>query len=88
MASRLERLEAVHVDQVAAELSDRLDLLDARIGAVIAEMGRAKTLWPVALRSLEARLDDVVARAHAPHPTESELPSPNRQTRVATSSQG
>ena len=76
MASRLERLEAVHVDKVAAELSDRLDRLDARIGAVIAEMGRAKTLWPVALRSLEARLDDVVARAHAPHPTESELPQP------------
>ena len=76
MASRLERLEAVHVDKVAAELSDRLDRLDARIGAVIAEMGRAKTLWPVALRSLEARLDDVVARAHAPHPTESQLPQP------------
>jgi chromosome segregation ATPase len=76
VASRLERLEAVHVDQVAAELGDRLDRLDARIGAVIAEMGRAKTLWPVALRSLEARLDDVVARAYAPHPTESELPRP------------
>jgi hypothetical protein len=39
-------------------------------------MGRAKTLWPVALRSLEARLDDVVTRSHAPHPTESELPQP------------
>ena len=76
VASRLERLEAVHVDQVAAELSERFDRLDARIAAVIAEMGRAKTLWPVALRSLEARLDDVVARAHAPHPTESELPQP------------
>ena len=63
VASRLERLEAVHVDQVAAELSERFDRLDARIAAVIAEMGRAKTLWPVALRSLEARLDDVVARA-------------------------
>ncbi len=76
VASRLERLEAVHVDQVAAELSERFDRLDARIAAVIAEMGRAKTLWPVALRSLEARLDDVVARPHAPHPTESVLPQP------------
>ena len=74
VASRLERLEAVHVDQVAAELRERFDRLDARIAAVTAEMGRAKTLWPVALRSLEARLDDVVARAQAPHPTESELP--------------
>ena len=76
VASRLERLEAVHVDQVAAELSERFDHLDARIAAVIAEMGRAKTLWPVALRSLEARLDDVVARPHANHPTESVLPQP------------
>ena len=76
MASRLERLEAVHIDQVAAELSERFERLDARIAAVIAEMGRAKTLWPVVLRSLEARLDDVVARAHAPHSTVSEFPEP------------
>jgi chromosome segregation ATPase len=76
VASRLERLEAVHVDQVAAELRERFDCLEARVAAVIAEMGRAKTLWPVALRSMEARLDDVVARAAVSHPTESELPQP------------
>jgi chromosome segregation ATPase len=76
VASRLERLEAVHVDQVAAELRERFDRLDARVAAVIAEMGRAKTLWPVALRSMEARLDDVVARAAASRPAESELSQP------------
>ena len=31
----------------------------ARVEAVAVEIKRAKTLWPVALRSLEARLDDV-----------------------------
>jgi len=76
LAGRLERLEAVHVDQVAAELTERFDRIDSRIAAVVAEMGRAKTLWPVALRSLEARLDDLVSRPHVRDPDESEAPEP------------
>ena len=43
----------------SAELAERIDALDGRVAAVAAEIARAKTLWPVALRSLEARLDDV-----------------------------
>jgi chromosome segregation ATPase len=66
LADRLEQLEAVHVGHVAAEMTERFDRIDERVAAVAAEMGRAKTLWPVALRSLEARLDDLVTRAHHP----------------------
>ena len=74
LTGRLDRLEAVQVDQVAVELTERFDRIDLRIAAVAAEMGRAKTLWPVALRSLEARLDDLVARAHAHEAVASEAP--------------
>ena len=39
--------------------------MDQRVATVAEEVSRAKTLWPVALRSLEARLDDAVrARRH------------------------
>ncbi len=72
LAGRLERVEAVHVDRVATDLGERLDRIDARIAAVAAEMGRAKTLWPVALRSLEARLDDLVERPHRTEPDDGE----------------
>jgi hypothetical protein len=41
-----------------------VDLLDKRVAAVSAEVARAKTLWPVALRSLEARLEDVTSTRH------------------------
>jgi hypothetical protein len=43
-------------------LGERMDLVDTRVAHVAAEVSRAKTLWPVALRSLEARLDDVMQR--------------------------
>jgi chromosome segregation ATPase len=44
------------------ELGARIDLVEKRVATVAAEVGRAKTLWPVALRSLEARLDDVAPK--------------------------
>jgi chromosome segregation ATPase len=40
------------------EVSARIDLVEKRVATVAVEVSRAKTLWPVALRSLEARLDD------------------------------
>ena len=43
-------------------------MIDQRVAAVAAEVARAKTLWPVALRSLEARLDDAV-HGHRPEPS-------------------
>jgi len=49
-----------------AEIAGRIDLIDRRVGAVAAEVARAKTLWPVALRSLEARLDDAVLHTRPP----------------------
>ena len=61
VASRVDRLEGAHVADLGAELGARIDLMDKRIETVAVEIKRAKTLWPVALRSLEARLDDLVS---------------------------
>jgi hypothetical protein len=55
------------------DVASRIDLVEQRIAAVATEVARAKTLWPVALRSLEARLDDVAS--HARHPDASPVPS-------------
>jgi chromosome segregation ATPase len=66
VARRLEALEAARPEGVVRELAERVELLDKRVAAVSAEVARAKTLWPVALRSLEARLENVTtARHHA-----------------------
>ncbi len=66
VARRLDALEAARPESVVRELVEGVDLLDKRVAAVAAEVARAKTLWPVALRSLEARLEDVTtARHHA-----------------------
>jgi chromosome segregation ATPase len=66
LAAQLERFEATtrkateSTVRAAAELSGRIDVIDRRVATVAEEVSRAKTLWPVALRSLEARLDDAV----------------------------
>jgi chromosome segregation ATPase len=66
LASRVERIETATReasdarDRGGVELARRVDRVDQRVAAVAEEVARAKTLWPVALRSLEARLDDVV----------------------------
>jgi chromosome segregation ATPase len=62
VTSRLEQLESARTDDRAGDLTDRMDALDGRVAALADEISRAKTLWPVALRSLEARLDDVARR--------------------------
>lgn len=72
-AARLERIEsstrraAETNARTAAELAGRIDAIDQQVAAVAAEVARARTLWPVALRSLEARLDDAV-HTHRPEP--------------------
>ena len=58
---RLDALEASPAQDPVGEVVERIELLDKRISSVSAEIARAKTLWPVALRSLEARLEDVMA---------------------------
>ena len=74
VAGRLERIEASTRKasetnaRTAGELTGRIDVIDQRVAAVAAEVSRAKTLWPVALRSLEARLDDAV-HGHGPEPS-------------------
>jgi chromosome segregation ATPase len=66
LAARLERIESAtrkateSSARTASELSGRIDVIDRRVATVAEEVARAKTLWPVALRSLEARLDDAV----------------------------
>lgn len=74
VGERLSRFESAS-RETAATLADgtraveqRLDLLDERLTAVASEVARAKTLWPVALRSLEARLEDVASHARPPEP--------------------
>jgi chromosome segregation ATPase len=82
VARRLDGLEAARPESVVRELVERVDLLDKRVAAVSAEVARAKTLWPVALRSLEARLEDVTTARH--HAAESnEAGSSPDETRAA-----
>jgi chromosome segregation ATPase len=64
VARRLDALDAARPEGAVRELVERVDLLDKRVAAVSAEVARAKTLWPVALRSLEARLEDVTSPRH------------------------
>jgi chromosome segregation ATPase len=61
LASRVERLEAAQDTAEVTRLGDRIEAVEERLAGVSVEIARAKTLWPVALRSLEARLDDAVA---------------------------
>ena len=65
--------------------------LDERVATVATEIARAKTLWPVALRSLEARLDDAASatrprRAEATARTTATPPSTRTETTPTTSS--
>jgi chromosome segregation ATPase len=74
LAARLERVEnavreaAETREHATGALAHRIDVIDQRVATVATEVARAKTLWPVALRSLEARLDDAVShvRRHEP----------------------
>ena len=59
VTSRLERLESARLEDRAGDLGQRIERLEGRVTSLADEIARAKTLWPVALRSLEARLDDV-----------------------------
>ncbi len=71
LAARIERIEAATRDAADArdrgsvELTRRVDRIEQRVASVAEEVARAKTLWPVALRSLEARLEDAVHPRHA-----------------------
>jgi chromosome segregation ATPase len=73
-AARVEQVEtaareaAETRERRTGELVRRIDVIDERVATVATEVARAKTLWPVALRSLEARLDDV-SRARKPETT-------------------
>ena len=66
VAARLDRIETATRNatetsaRTAGELSGRIDAIDQRVATIAEEVSRAKALWPVALRSLEARLDDAV----------------------------
>jgi chromosome segregation ATPase len=88
-AERLDRLEESRSEARVVELGARLESIDKRVSSVAAEIARAKTLWPVALRSLEARLDDVAAASAQPEVTtphatpESDDPQPGAQDLLA-----
>jgi chromosome segregation ATPase len=74
LATRVERMESATREASEArskgtdDLAHRIDVIDRRVATVATEVARAKTLWPVALRSLEARLDDAVSHAHRDEP--------------------
>lgn len=74
LGERVERSDAAtrqHSEtgqRLAAELSHKIEAIEAQVATVASEVARAKTLWPVALRSLEARLDDVAPHARQPEP--------------------
>jgi DNA repair exonuclease SbcCD ATPase subunit len=80
LTSRMERRENASREasdsreRSAGELAARLDALDQRVATISTEVRRAKTLWPVALRSLEARLDDAVSRTHDDEQTAPDSP--------------
>jgi chromosome segregation ATPase len=62
VTSRLEQLEGARLEDRAGDLGERIERLEGRVTSLADEISRAKTLWPVALRSLEARLDDIARR--------------------------
>jgi chromosome segregation ATPase len=80
LAARVEQVEAATREAAEArehgvdDLVRRVDVVDRRLATVATDVARAKTLWPVALRSLEARLEDAVSGIHgsdADEPAES-----------------
>lgn len=77
LASRVEQIETGRLAQ-QTDLTERLDRVDSRIAAVAAEMVRARALWPVALRSLEARLDDLGSNGRPPAPAAPPTPDDTR----------
>ena len=80
LTNRLERRENASREasdareRSAGELAARLEALDQRVATISTEVARGKTLWPVALRSLEARLDDAVSRTHDDEQTAPDSP--------------
>ncbi len=75
VAVRIERIEdlaartaenasssASRIGADLAALARKVENFERREDGLLAEVERAQALWPVALRSLEARLDDIVAK--------------------------
>ena len=56
------------------ELTQKLDEVDQRGIAVASDFTRTRTLWPTALRSLEARLDEIAPRPNEPAASLEEQP--------------
>ena len=50
------------------ELTRKVDDMDRRSGAVASDVSRAMKLWPTALRSLEARVDEIAPRSSETEP--------------------
>jgi chromosome segregation ATPase len=61
------------LDRALASLAERLDEVEERGSAVSAELARATSLWPAALRSLETRVEEL-ASAAPPSETDSLQP--------------
>ena len=80
LVARVERVEttareaAETTDRRGTALTRKIDRIDERVASVAAEVERAKTLWPIALRSLEARLEDVAHARRAPDAEQSSAP--------------
>ena len=65
LASRTAENASSSASRIGADLAAlarRIEHFERREDGLVAEIERAQALWPVALRSLEARLDDIVAK--------------------------
>jgi chromosome segregation ATPase len=54
----------LEVERMVAGLTDRLDAAEERGSATSAELARATSLWPSALRALEARIEELESASH------------------------
>lgn len=83
LTARIEKIESTTREAPDArdprveEIVRRIDVVDQRVATVATEVARAKTLWPVALRSLEARLDDAMAHTRLPESTQAQETRPD-----------
>jgi chromosome segregation ATPase len=84
LTARVDRIEQSQPSESTSELARRIDVIDQRLAAVATEVARAKTLWPVALRSLEARLDDVAYARKPETPSDADAPRPAEELPTAS----
>lgn len=67
------------IERALGELADKVGAAEERANAISAELARATSLWPTALRALETKVEEL---ANAPHPVAEVTPQPAADTHV------